>query len=297
MNYYSKRNKEYSEIIGEDFFIAFNAYIEELLNENFDNNPLAISFGDSDFYNSDGPYISHEKINNKMAQELGYKKYPFHKPDKVEITIEETDTILELIEFFYKFIADKGNNKDIKYKYTCRINELFDNFKLLYKLKNGEIIARHSDFIDKLVLNDFKNIIIANDLETQKLIQIAIEKFYSKNLKEQKIGLEKIVDAYQRISSWENQNNKKKSIDSIINKISKEDPEIKKSIEEDFNLMWKTANDFMIRHTELGKIQINDSDFLEYLFYQYYISIRFILKKYHFLKINQKISYEDEIPW
>lgn len=297
MNYYSKRDKEYSENIGKDFFIAFNAYIEELLNEDFNHNSLANSFGEYNFYDSDGPYISYEKINNKMAQELGYKKYPFQRPDRVDITMQGTDTILELIEFFYKFIADKGSNKNIRYKYTCRINELFDNFKLLYKLKNGEIIARHSDFIDKLVLRDFNNIIIANDLETQKLLKIAIEKFYSKNFKEQKIGLEKIVDAYQRISSWENQNNKKKSIDSIINKISKEDPAIIKSVEEDFNLMWKTANDFMIRHTELGKIQINDSDFLEYLFYQYYISIRFILKKYDFLKTDQNISDEDEIPW
>ena len=100
MNYYSKRNKGYSENIDKDLFIAFNAYIEELISEDFNNNSLANSFGDYDFYNSDGPFISEDKINNKMAQELGYKKYPFHKSDKVEITMEKTETILELIEFF-----------------------------------------------------------------------------------------------------------------------------------------------------------------------------------------------------
>lgn len=295
MNYYSKRDKEYSEGIGKDFFIAFNAYIEELINEDFGNNSFANSFGDFDPY--DSFYISEYKINNKMAQELGYKKYPFHKTDKVEITMEKTETILELIEFFYKFISDKGDNKDIRYKYTCRINELFDNFKLLYKLKSGIIISRHSDFIDQLIFKDFININIANDLETQKLLKLAVEKFYSKNIKEQKIGLEKIVDAYQRISSWENQSDKKKSIDSIINKISNQDPEIKKTIEEDFQLMWKIANDFMIRHTELNKKKINDPDFLEYLFYQYYISIRFILKKYGYLRFYKNVNDKDDLPW
>jgi len=297
MNYYSKRDKEYSENIGKDFFIAFNAYIEELINEDFNNNSLANSFGEHVYYNSDGPFISENKINNKMAQELGYKKYPFHKTDKVEITMEKTETILDIIEFFYKFILDKGDNKGTRYKYTCRINELFDNFKLLYKLKNGVIISRHSDFIDKLIFKDFININITSDLETQKLLKLAVEKFYSKNFKEQKIGLEKIVDAYQRISSWENQSDKKKSIDSIITKISIQNPETKKVIEKDFQSIWKIANDFMIRHTELNKRKINDPDFLEYLFYQYYISIRFILKKYGYLKFYKKVNDKDDLPW
>jgi hypothetical protein len=295
MNYYSKRDKEYSEGIGKDFFIAFNAYIEELINEDFGNNSFANSFGGLD--SSSGWYISEYKINNKMAQELGCKKYPFHKPDKVEITMEKTETILDLIVFFYKFISDKGENKDTRYKYTCRINELFNNFKLLYKLKSGTIISKHSDFIDKLIFNDFININVSNDLETQKLLKLAVEKFYSKNIKEQKIGLEKIVDSYQRISSWENQSDKKKSINSIINKISSQNPEIKKITEEDFQSMWKIANDFMIRHTELNKRNINDPDFLEYLFYQYYISIRFILKKYGYLKFFKEVNNKDELPW
>ena len=109
--------------------------------------------------------------------------------------------------------------------------------------------------------------------------------------------MEKIVDAYQRISSWENQSDKKKSINSIINKISSQNPEIKKITEEDFQSMWKIANDFMIRHTELNKRNINDPDFLEYLFYQYYISIRFILKKYGYLKFYKEVNDKDELPW
>ncbi len=44
--------------------------------------------------------------------------------------------------------------------------------------------------------------------------------------------------------------------------------------------MWDIANKYMIRHSEMDKKDIDDPDFLEYLFYQYYIAIRLILKKY-----------------
>lgn len=278
MNYYSKRNKDKINEITEDFFVAFNAYIDELKEENFDDNVLVNSFGD--FENSYGYYVSEYKINNKMAQELGYKKYPFHKKEKVDITMQKTETILELIEFFYKFISDKGKNIDIRYKYTVRINEFFNNFNLLYKLKNGVVITKHSVLMDEAINKDDINII--GDEKVSELIKEALNKFYKRDFKEQKIGLEKIVDAFQRISSWEDKN-KLKSVDKILNKVTNSGLE-KELLEKDLLELWGIANNFMIRHSEVNRKDINDVDFLEYLFYQYYNSIRFILKKYKYLQ-------------
>ncbi len=48
--------------------------------------------------------------------------------------------------------------------------------------------------------------------------------------------------------------------------------------------MWKIVNDFMIRHSEVGKISITDNDFREYLFYAYYNCIRLMLIKYKYAK-------------
>lgn len=276
MNYYSKRNKSLTKEINVDFFIAFNAYIEELIDENFNDNILINSFGEVDF--NGYTYVSQDKINSKMAQSLGFKIFPFHKKTNVYITMQKTDTILDLIEFFYKHISDNGKNQNVRYDYTIKINEFFDNFNLLYKLKNGQIISKHSELMDNLIIND--RIIINNDSKTQELINTAIEKFYNRSFNEQKIGLEKIVDAYQRISSWEDKD-KKKSINKILEKVTKGDIKIIEFFEKELGNIWEIANNYMIRHTEIDKIDIEDSNLLEFLFYHYYIAIRFILKKYN----------------
>jgi hypothetical protein len=51
----------------------------------------------------------------------------------------------------------------------------------------------------------------------------------------------------------------------------------------------------MIRHTEIGKIPITDSDFREYLFYAYYNCIRLILMKYKYVKRDSK--EDDDVPF
>jgi len=51
----------------------------------------------------------------------------------------------------------------------------------------------------------------------------------------------------------------------------------------------------MIRHTEVGKKPITDSDFGEYLFYAYYNCIRFMLKKYKYIRPD--VKEDEDIPF
>jgi len=137
---------------------------------------------------------------------------------------------------------------------------------------------RHSGFMDRALTRDDFAI---TDLETQNLVNMAVEKFSSRKIDEQRIGLEKLVDAFQRVSSWEN-SNKVKSVGAILDRLSKEQSTLKEPLETELQILWKIANDFMIRHTEMDKIKIIDSDFMEYLFYRYYGMLRFVFKKYGF---------------
>lgn len=157
-------------------------------------------------------------------------------------------------------------------------------------MRKGEIQVTHSRLIDKQILNDKFNI---PDKETENLLNLAVNKFYSRNITEQKIGLEKLVDVFQRISSWEDKD-KKKSVDKILDKTSSGDLNIKEALECHLNTLWKIANKFMIRHTEVGEIPISDNDFREYLFYCYYNCIRLILIKY---KCAKTARAEEEIPF
>ena len=126
------------------------------------------------------------------------------------------------------------------------------------------------------------------------MLNLSLDKFYSRNAADKRIGLEKLVDVFQRISSWEDKD-KKKSVEKILDRTSAGDGNIKEALECELNTLWKIANNFMIRHTELGKIPIVDNNFVEYLFYAYYNCIRLILIKYKCAKSAP--TEEEDIPF
>jgi len=226
-----------------------------------------------------------------MLQEIGHALFPL---DPKRILNDEH--IFDLIEFFFNHVSkpvdvDKFDMAGARYEYTIGINRLFDNFNLSYELKKGVVKDLHSKTIDKIVLSDSFQI---PDSETQDMLNLAVEKFYSRNPEDKKIALEKLVDVYQRISSWEDKD-KKKSIDKLLEKTSGGDDRIKEALGCDLNSIWKIANEFMIRHTEVGKIPITDNDFRDYLFYAYYNCIRLILIKYKYLKGASE--EEGEVPF
>ncbi len=271
--------------ISNDFWRAFCAYIKEISEKDW----LREHFGFWSEYHGEWILVD-QHINNKMLQEIGHELFPLNP---LRRPIEEI--IFDLIEFLFNYVSMPSKNNTFnspkaKYEYTIGINRLFDNFNLAYELKKGAIKDLHSKTIDKIVLNDSFEI---PDGETQAMLNLAVDKFYSRNPEDKKIALEKLVDVYQRISSWEDKD-KKKSIDKILEKASGGDARIKEALGCDLNSMWRIANEFMIRHTEVGKIPITDNDFREYLFYAYYNCIRLILIKYKYAKGT---SEEDDVPF
>jgi len=287
--YYSKRDKPLSDEITQAFWRAFKAYIDEIIDAGW----LRQSFGSRHFSSEFGDYwvnIEEDRLKRKMLQDLGRDLYPF------PINVPLKDSVFDFIEFFFNHISIPKDDFEFdatkaKYQYTIRINNFFDNFNIGYKLRKGAIAQLHSTLIDKQILYDKFNI---PDKETENLLNLAVNKFYSRNITEQKIGLEKLVDVFQRISSWEDKD-KKKSVDKILDKTSSGDLNIKEALECPLNTLWKIANKFMIRHTEVGKIPISDNDFREYLFYSYYNCIRLILIKYKCAKTAP--TEEEDIPF
>jgi hypothetical protein len=283
--YYSKRNKPLRKDIPSDFWRGLCAYVEEISNKDW----LSQHFG----YCDDNGYwrLMKDWVNNKMVQEIGHALFPL-EPKR----ILDAEHSFDLIEFFFNYVSkpvdiNKFDAAAARYKYTIGINRLFDNFNLAYELKKGVVKDLHSKTIDRIVLSDSFEI---PDLETQGMLDLAVGKFYSRNPEDKKIALEKLVDVYQRISSWEDKD-KKKSIDKILEKASGGDDRVKETFECDLNSMWKIANEFMIRHTEVDKIPITDNDFRDYLFYAFYNCIRLILIKYKYMKEAEE--KEDDIPF
>ena len=286
-DYYSRRNRPFTKDVTTEFWNAFKSYIDELANKDW----LYEQFGDK--YYDFGQWhhcVDKEKVKQKMLQEMGRALYPL--PERIPVK----DTVFDLIEFFFRFVSiqveDLFDRGKATYQYTIRINQLFENFKLSYKLEKGLVKERHSSIMDRTITKDDFTI---EDKETQNLTNLALEKFYDRKPSEQKIGLEKLVDAFQRVSSWED-TDKVRSVNKILQKLCQDQPALKETLEMELKALWKTANEFMIRHTEVDKIKITDPDFSEYLFYRYYSVLRLIFKKYGYLRNKKRSNEEEFIP-
>lgn len=292
MSYYSKRNKDWVEKLSNDFWQGFKAYIEEIA---YGKGFLFENFGDWE----SGALLVSGKVNSRMLQEIGQAEWPLSgKPFD--------DQTFDLIQFFFNFVsyptkwdynrsyADchlpvEFNAKKGRYEYTIGVNRLFKNFKHPYKLIKGDIKRSRSEILDEKILNlEFQ----IPDIELLGLINDAIEYFYSRNSNEKKIGLEKIVDAYQRLKTIEN-SNVRKGIELMKKKVSLLEV-VQTAFGEDLVDLWKVVNNYAIRHFEINKIPLKDEDFMEYLFYGYFNVIRLMLKKYGWIQDKEKSVVEKE---
>ena len=72
-------------------------------------------------------------------------------------------------------------------------------------------------------------------------------------------ALEKLWDSWKRLKTIDAGKDKKETTKALLDKISSE-PKFRELIEEEAKLLTRVGNQFMIRHTEKGKVPIVSSD-------------------------------------
>jgi hypothetical protein len=70
---------------------------------------------------------------------------------------------------------------------------------------------------------------------------------------------------------------KKSSVTALVAKAAPK-PEIRERIDKELKELTEIGNNFMIRHTEVGKPPIDDADQVDHLFHRMFASIRLLLK-------------------
>jgi hypothetical protein len=109
------------------------------------------------------------------------------------------------------------------------------------------------------------------------LLQSAQSKFLSGNLELRKEALEKLWDAWERLKTLEPGKDKKDSVRALLDKVATE-PAFRGSLEVEAKELTEIGNNFMIRHTEIGKIPITSAEQVEYLFHRMFALIRLVLR-------------------
>lgn len=169
----------------------------------------------------------------------------------VEYTHEEYLIFLDASTIFNDFRSD--------------INEIFEKCGVLFTLSDNKQIERIIPV--SVVSEDIdKSIHEIQEVELQNLLCEAIELFKNRNEEINKLSVEKIWDALERLKTYYLDLDKSKSANKIIEDMSGGRDEFKELFETEFKTLTQMGNNFRIRHHETNKVDIVDYKHYDYFF-------------------------------
>ena len=189
--------------------------------------------------------------------------------------------LLDYIECFAKNLKDVKeewnhlmykNYKTIECFDTCKvfsdfknkINELFLEAGLLYKLTNKKIIERIVENTPLTIeIEDSINQI--SESGVRELLKDAIALYKTPTLSARKDSVEKIWDALERLKTYYSAD-KKQSVSKLIEDMGNSEDEFAEIFKEEFIKLTSIGNNFRIRHHETNKIDITDLNHYDYFF-------------------------------
>jgi len=100
----------------------------------------------------------------------------------------------------------------------------------------------------------------------------------SKNSNKKQIALEKIWQSFERLKTIYGEN-KRKSITTLINKVSYDSEKTKGVLQDEFKILTDIGNTYQIRHFENGTEPIPTDSFKEYLYFRILSLISYCLQE------------------
>lgn len=114
-----------------------------------------------------------------------------------------------------------------------------------------------------------------------KLVSDAVGRIVLPKFEDRKLALEKIWDAFERSKTYfleDGKVDKKTSVAKVLDKLSNNDANFRQLLNEECLALTKIGNDYQIRHFEKGKISIDNSNQVDYLFYRMFSYINLFSK-------------------
>jgi len=191
-----------------------------------------------------------------------------------------TFVILDLIQFCYihaakpiqrgyhdffkhyhlSFAVEKGQQE-----FREKINRIFSRNGVGYELEESGDIKHLASPIIGEKFETFR--IETGDVVLDQILEDSRNKYFSTNRNSHKEAVERLWDAWERLKTLENPNNKKDSITKLLNIVTQE-TEFRTLLEVEAKELTRIGNDFHIRHTEIGKIEIERVEHFDYLFHR-----------------------------
>jgi hypothetical protein len=197
--------------------------------------------------------------------------------------------LFDLLEFSYEHISEPvpGENhswfghchytyqRDTgRERFANEINRLFERNGIAFQFQHGEVERMVPTVLQEVLTQAQFN---TGDTFLDQLLSTAREKFLNRDLIVRREALEKVWDAWERLKSLSDPQNKRNSIKLLLDRGASE-PSLRARIETEARELTDIGNDFFIRHTEVTKIPITESVHVDYLFHRMFSLIRMLLK-------------------
>jgi len=212
-------------------------------------------------------------------------------PQLKEPYAPNTLSILDLIQFSYKAVANpiQGKYHDYhshyhlsfdeqagKRDFIIKINSIFSRNGIVYQLNPGGSIERLAPPVIRETLA--KSIFNTGDLTLDEMLEDSRKKFFDPDPIIRKEAIERLWDCWERIKTLEIPADKKASTKSLLDKAAT-NSDVRELLEKEAKELTDIGNSFHIRHSEVSKTAITDSDFIDYLFHRLFSIIQYLLKK------------------
>jgi len=253
--------------IERPFWCAFVA----LINSFVDRNYFTEKFPETCSESPCPVQCSHNSLSALLQAEIEEITWPLSAD-----ILPETHIILDLIEFFGRFISKPTQYEYHSYgkhnhilsfdlnsgflEYREGVNRLLRRCKHPYEFNNN---VEHllPIGLDDLVKSSYRT----GDPVLDQLLTVALSKIQDKNTAIRNEALEKLWDAWERLKTILSLD-KKQGITLLLNKAFPE-PQLFKYIEDEANTLTRIGNNFLIRHSETTKTAIAP-EHVDYLFHR-----------------------------
>ena len=237
-----------------------------------------------------------ETFKKAMAAEIPglpeYSEYPQYSWENWTTGDLSTSDILDIVQFCWQSIGKPTQKEYHEYfkhyhlefdeeegrdEFRESIERAFRRNGIAYELTDEGRIKRLVPPVLSEALMDtyFKT----GDLELDRLLRAAQEKFIDPDPDTRREALEKLWDAWERLKTLYGHGDKKSRTKAMLDATSgSESPKFREALEEEARALTDIGNDLTIRHSETDREQLAKSEHVDYLFYRLYSLIHLILR-------------------
>jgi hypothetical protein len=215
-----------------------------------------------------------------------------HNPFQRDVPPPTTFEVLDLIEFSHEKIA-RPTQRGALHGYYDHYHLDFDREagRIAFREEMNRILERNgiafelreTGQIERIAPEGLREALTqavfhTGDQVLVDLLDRARTRFLSRDARIRKESLETLWDAWERLKSLEDGNNKREGTRIMLDRAAAE-PNFRGLLETEARSLTDIGNAFMIRHAEVDKIPIADDEHVDFLFHRLFAVIRLLLRK------------------